>query len=150
MMKIFLPENGRPQRKRDRGAYTCVDEVRIDYDRNAAKMNERDRRVVLRNGIKLMFCQPPVAVVAGTQTSRCMAEIINGGSNKTYSFPQTVTAICSNDQMEISDYREYFDFLYHGFLGGMERLSFCCSEIRRLVLSPNISSIGAFAFYNCQ
>ena len=78
-----------------------------------------------------------------------MTHVICGGEAKTYAFPRTVTTVCEEA------------FGMHGHSGnlvsvrfneGLEVLKDSCfrrSNIRQLVLSSSVTSIGANAFCEC-
>lgn len=80
--------------------YTCVDWTEVSCRLDVAKATDEfgafsteKAKIMPKNGIWRIPRTPTIAVIAGTQTSRDMAEIIQGNASKTYTFPSTIITV---------------------------------------------------------
>lgn len=88
-----------------------------------------------------------IAIVSGCALSRNMKEIIIGGPNRTYAFPNTTTVVAYeafNDMLRLSAVR-----LNNG-LETLEANCFCNTRIRELVLPASVKQVQSFAFSGCK
>ena len=81
--------------KRNNNVYTCVDGTLITHRLDVAEIDESGAELP-KNGIRLIPDSSPVLTIAQVVTNRGVTEMIYGNSNKTYTFPPTITTICQD------------------------------------------------------
>lgn len=100
-----------------------------------------------RNGVWMRSDRPPLAVVAGTRTSRDMTDVVQGGPCRTYTLPGTVSVV--HERAFQRNERIASVLLCEG-LETLGESCFCRSGIRRIVLPSSVKSVGRGAFNTCE
>ena len=143
---MCFPASNTGFHRRNRNAYTCTDRESVVCRYDVVRAGKKGELRAPKNGILLRPDESPVAVIAGTQTSRDVSVVISGGRAKTYAFPNTVVIAGDHvfHSVHVSSVR-----LNEG-LRVLDAGSFSSSWIRRLVLPSTVESIGNNAFNDCE
>lgn len=141
-------------RSQDSATYTCADGLHLRchfkafeiYEEVNPETDEGGETLAPENGIRVLSGRPPTIFVNQTWMSRDMKKIIERHSNKTYTFPNTVTIV---DKWAFQDSRVVSVRLNEG-LKTLKHECFMSSRIRKLILPSSVESIGKFAFDLCE